>query len=161
MNKIANLERTFTCRAYSPQSRPSSANNSSTRIRNNITKLKLLKITNEQGYRSFDTSKISKQVKFIKNKKVCDVACSTRDHLTDNEKKEDLSKPVIKSLKSPELSFMKLNLPITQNEQTSIFSIRTSRKSQILKIPKSKLLIGLFYRESLISSKKTKSKKTL
>lgn len=160
MNKIANLERTFTCKAYSPQSRPSSANINSTRIRYNTTKYKLLKITNDQSYRSVDTTKKHKQVKFIKNKKVCDVACSTRDPLTYNENKEYLSKSVAKGPNNLDLSFIKLNLPKAQNEETSLFSLWTTRKSQYLKVPKSRLLIGLLYRESLLSSQKTRSKKT-
>lgn len=160
MKKIVNLDNTFTCRAYSPQTRPKTAYVNSTRIRYNSTKNKI--IQSSYMSKTCQESNLNKNElgKLKHKKKYCDVACSTRETFLMQEKKDESPKLVSKILKNTSnLTFTKLSMPSVENTTYSLFTLDTTRKPQSIKIPKAKWLIGLLYRESLISSRKCKKKK--
>lgn len=160
MNKIVNLDNTFTCRAYSPQTRPLTAYVNSTRIRYNSTKNKIVQgaIMSKtcQGNR-LDRSVLGKS----KQKKMyCDVACSTRETFLMHAAKAESPKLVSKIFKNTSnLTFTKLSMPSVENTALSLFTLNTTRKPHSVKIPKARWLVGMLYRESLKSTRKLKKKK--
>ena len=156
MNNLANLEDSFTCRAYIPKTRPNSAKVSPTRTRYASTKFRILQIS-KIAEPKVDCGRLGRQVKIRKNKVMCDVACSTREGFIDTQTSS--FSPIVpsKSCKNY-LSFVKLNLP--GQGEIAAKSVVGLRKSQEFIVPNMRRMIGLSHRDSIRSpKKKNKSKK--
>ena len=158
MNNLANLEDSFTCKAYVPKIRPESAKSSPTRTRYVSTKLRISQISRIAGPR-LETGRIARQVKIRKNKLMCDVGCSTREGFSESQAAS--FSPILPSKSSKNhLRFIKLNLP----GQTEVVaqSVSALRKSQEFIVPNLKRMIGLSHRDSVkIPKTKNKSKKVV